>query len=77
MEISKIKIKKSIVYTIIAFIIGFIYLIYVEPKPIESIGHIGLVIATAVSYMLGSFLVATIVLLILMIVLNYLVIQSS
>jgi hypothetical protein len=67
MEISKIKIKKSIVYTIIAFIIGFIYLIYVEPKPIESIGHIGLVIATAVSYMLGSFLVATIVLLILMI----------
>jgi uncharacterized membrane protein YdcZ (DUF606 family) len=67
MGISKIKIKRSIIYTIIAFTIGFIYLMYVEPKPIESIGHIGLVIATAVGYMLASFLVGTIVLLILMI----------
>ena len=40
---------------------------YVEPKPIESIGHIGLVIATALGYMLASFLSGTIVLLILMI----------
>ena len=67
MEFSKLKIKRSIIYTIIAFIVGFVYLIYVEPKPIESIGHIGLVIATAVGYMLASFLVGTIVLLILMI----------
>jgi len=67
MEFSKIKIKRSIIYTIIAFFIGFIYLMYVEPKPIESIGHIGLVIATALGYMLASFLSGTIVLLILMI----------
>jgi len=67
MEFSKLKIKRSIIYTIIAFIVGFVYLIYVEPKPIESIVHIGLVIATAVGYMLASFLVGTIVLLILMI----------
>jgi uncharacterized membrane protein YdcZ (DUF606 family) len=67
MEISKIKIKRSIIYTIIAFIVGFIYLMYVEPKPIESIDHIGLVIASAIGYMLASFLFGTIVLLILMI----------
>jgi len=67
MEFSKIKIKRSIIYTIIAFFIGFIYLMYVEPKPIESIGHIGLVIATALGYMLASFLSGTIVLFILMI----------
>jgi uncharacterized membrane protein YdcZ (DUF606 family) len=67
MELSKIKIKRSIIYTIIAFIIGFVYLMFVEPKPIESIGHIGLVIATAVGYMLASFLVGTVILLILMI----------
>jgi FtsH-binding integral membrane protein len=40
---------------------------YVEPKPIESIGHIGLVIVTALGYMLASFLVGAIVLLILMV----------
>jgi hypothetical protein len=67
MELSKIKIKRSIIYTIIAFIIGFVYLMFVESKPIVSIGHIGLVIATAVGYMLVSFLVGAIVLLILMI----------
>ena len=39
---------------------------YTEPKPIESIGKIGLVIAMAVSYMLASFLFGTILLLILM-----------
>jgi uncharacterized membrane protein YdcZ (DUF606 family) len=67
MEFSKIKIKRSIIYTIMAFFIGFVYLLYVEPKPIESIGHIGSVIATALGYMLASFLAGTIVLLILMI----------
>ena len=67
MELSKIKIKKSIIYSIIAFFAGFIYLIYSEPKPIESIGHIGLMIATALGHMLASFLAATIVLLILMV----------
>jgi uncharacterized membrane protein YdcZ (DUF606 family) len=40
---------------------------YVEPKPIESIGHVALVIATALGYMLTSFLAGTIILLILMI----------
>jgi FtsH-binding integral membrane protein len=39
----------------------------IEPKPIESIGHIGLVVVTALGYMLASFLVGTIVLLTLMI----------
>jgi uncharacterized membrane protein YdcZ (DUF606 family) len=67
MELSKIKIKRSIIYTIIAFFVGFIYLMYVEPKPIGSIGNIGLVIATALGYMLASFLAGTFVLLILMI----------
>ena len=67
MEFNKIKIKRSIIYTIIAFFVGFIYLIYAEPKPIESIGHIGLVIATALGYMLASFLAGTIILLMLMI----------
>lgn len=67
MEFGKIKIKKSVIYTVIAFIVGFIYLMYAEPKPIESIGHIGLVITTAVGYMVASFLAGTIVLLILMI----------
>lgn len=67
MELNKIKIKKSIIYSIIAFFAGFIYLIYSEPKPIESIGHIGLIILTAFGYMLASFLAATIVLLILMV----------
>lgn len=67
MVFSKIKIKKSIIYSIIAFLAGFIYLIYAEPKPIESIGHIGLMIVTALGYMLASFLAAAIVLLILMI----------
>ena len=66
MELSKIKIKKSIIYSVIAFFAGFIYLMYAEPKPIESIGHIGLMIATALGYMLASFLAGTIVLLILM-----------
>ena len=67
MELSKIKIRKSIIYSIIAFFAGFIYLMYSEPKPIESIGHIGLMIATALGYMLTSFLAGTIVLLILMV----------
>ena len=67
MEFSKIKIKRSIIYTIIAFFVGFIYLMYAEPKPIESIGHMALVIATALGYMLASFLAGTIILLILMI----------
>lgn len=66
MELGKIKIKKNIIYTIIAFGIGFIYLMYIEPKPIESIGHIGLVIATAAGYMLASFLAGIVVLLVLM-----------
>jgi uncharacterized membrane protein YdcZ (DUF606 family) len=60
------KLKRSIIYTLIAFIVGFVYLMYLEPKPIESIGKIMLVIVTAVSYMLASFLIGTIVLLILM-----------
>lgn len=67
MELSKIKIKKSIIYSVIAFFAGFIYLIYSEPKPIESIGHIGIMIVTALGYMLASFLAGTIVLLILMV----------
>lgn len=67
MKFSKLRIKRSILYTIIAFTIGFVYLMCVEPKPIESIGHIGLVIVTAVGYMLASFLAGTIVLLTLMI----------
>jgi uncharacterized membrane protein YdcZ (DUF606 family) len=67
MELSKIKIKRSIIYTFIAFLVGFIYLMYAEPKPIESISHIGLVVLTAAGYMLASFLAGTIVLLILMI----------
>jgi hypothetical protein len=67
MDFSKIKIKSSVIYTVIAFFIGFVYLMIVEPKPIESVGHIGLVILTAVSYMLASFLGGTIVLLTLMI----------
>jgi uncharacterized membrane protein YdcZ (DUF606 family) len=67
MEFSKIKIKRSIIYTIIAFFVGFIYLMYVEPKPIESIGHMALVIGTALGYMLASFLAGTFILLILMI----------
>jgi uncharacterized membrane protein YdcZ (DUF606 family) len=67
MILSKIKIKKSIIYSIIAFFAGFIYLMYAEPKPIESIGHIGLMAATALGYMLASFLAGTIVLLILMV----------
>jgi FtsH-binding integral membrane protein len=40
---------------------------YAEPKPIESVSHIGLVVLTAAGYMLASFLAGTIVLLILMI----------
>ena len=60
------KYKKSIFYTIIAFIIGFIYIMYAEPKPIESFGKIGLAIATAAGYMFASFLFGTIILLILM-----------
>jgi len=39
---------------------------YAEPKPIESIAHIGLLVATALGYMLASFLFGTFVLLILM-----------
>ena len=60
------KLKRSIIYTVIAFIVGFVYLMYVEPKPIESMGKIVLVMVTAISYMLASFLIGTIVLLILM-----------
>jgi uncharacterized membrane protein YdcZ (DUF606 family) len=67
MELSKIKIKRSIIYTFIAFLVGFIYLMYAEPKPIESVSHIGLVVLTAAGYMLASFLAGTFVLLILMI----------
>ena len=67
MKFSKIKTKRGIIYTIIAFLIGFIYLMYAEPKPIESISHIGLLVATALGYMLASFLFGIIVLLILMI----------
>ena len=66
MKFSKIKTNRSIIYTIIAFLVGFIYLMYAEPKPIESIAHIGLLVATALGYMLASFLFGTIVLLILM-----------
>jgi hypothetical protein len=60
------KLKRSIIYTIIAFIVGFVSLMYLEPKPIESTGNIVLVIVTAVSYMLASFLTGTTVLFILM-----------
>jgi uncharacterized membrane protein len=67
MEFSKIKIKRSIIYTFIAFLVGFIYLMYAEPKPSESISHIGLVILTAIGYMLASFLAGVIILSILMI----------
>lgn len=67
MEFSKIKVKRSIIYTFIAFLVGFIYLMYAEPKPIESISHIGLVIVTAIGYMLASFLAGVIILSILMI----------
>jgi hypothetical protein len=67
MEFNKIKIKRSIIYTFIAFLVGFIYLMYAEPKPVESISHIGWVILTAGGYMLGSFLVSVIILSILMI----------
>ena len=66
MKFSKIKTNRSIIYTIIAFLVGFIYLMYAEPKPIESIAHIGLLVATALGYMLASFLFGTFVLLILM-----------
>lgn len=67
MEFSKIKVKRSIIYTFIAFLVGFIYLMYAEPKPIESISHIGLVFVTAIGYMLASFLAGVIILSILMI----------
>jgi uncharacterized membrane protein len=67
MEFTKIKIKKSILYTFIVFLAGFIYLIYAEPKPIESVSHIKLVIITAAGYMLASFLAGVIILSILMI----------
>ncbi len=60
------KLRRSIIYTIIAFIVGFVSLIYLEPKPIESIGKIVLVIVTAGSYMLASFLTGTTILFILM-----------
>jgi len=60
------KLKRSIIYTIIAFTVGFIFLMYAEPKPIDTIGEIGSVIVTAASYMLASLLFGTIVLSILM-----------
>ncbi len=67
MELSKIRINRSIIYSIIAFFVGFIYLMFIEPKPIESIGHLGSAIVTSLGYMLASFLAGTVVLLILMI----------
>jgi hypothetical protein len=67
MEFTKIKIRKSILFTFIAFLAGFIYLMYAEPKPVESISHIGLVVITAIGYMLASFIVGVIILSILMI----------
>jgi hypothetical protein len=59
--------KRSILYSIITFIVGFIYAFYVEPKPIASIGHIGLIIAQTIGYMLAGFVLGAIILLILMI----------
>ena len=61
------KFKRSILYSIIAFVVGFIYAFYVEPKPVASIGHIGLIIAQTIGYMLAGFVLGAIILLILMI----------
>jgi hypothetical protein len=58
---------RVLLYLVIGFIAALLHAFYVEPKPIESAGHIGLVIATAVGYMLGAFIIASIVLLLLMI----------
>jgi hypothetical protein len=61
------KIKKSIIYSVVAFSVGFIYAFYKEPKPIESIGHVGLIVATTIGYMLVPFVGGSVILLLLMI----------
>jgi len=57
----------TLLYIVIAAIVAVINAFYLEPKPIVTIGHMGLVTATAFGYMLGSYIVGAIVLLILMI----------
>jgi hypothetical protein len=58
---------KRIIYLTIAFIVLLVYSFYVEPKPIESIRQITLVIAYTLGLMIGSFVFSVIPLLLLMI----------